>query len=130
MRKSVRADWLAFHEAVPDGLGGVYWRQGRTRALTLAAARKKPPTPRYLVQDLERKFEVAILISPVMEGHARRRCMPLLLRKENQETKGLQGFEQTTPRRDPQVEPDHRNGHTSLLATSATSSQSGMRWSV
>lgn len=64
-RKAMLSDWLAAHEDVPDDWAGNYWRKGRTRAQMLAVARQKPPTPIYLVQNLARPFDVAILISPV-----------------------------------------------------------------
>ena len=65
LRKAQLADWLEAHDAIPAASAGTDWRVDRTRAELKEEADKNRPAPRFLVQDLARRFDVTILISPV-----------------------------------------------------------------
>eukprot|EP00170_Pyropia_yezoensis_P003982 contig_16432_g3993 len=63
--KAQLADWLEAHDAIPAAWAGNDWRFDCTRAELKAEADKYRPAPRFLVQDLARRFDVTILLSPV-----------------------------------------------------------------
>jgi len=65
MKKAEFAEWVVRHDAVPPSWLSQDWRQLKTKADIKAATDKHRPAPRYQVQDLARRFNVKILISPV-----------------------------------------------------------------
>jgi len=65
MKKAEFAEWLVRHDAVPHSCLFQDCRQLKTKADMKAEADKHRPAPRYQVQDLARRFNVKILISPV-----------------------------------------------------------------
>jgi len=65
MKKAKFAEWLVRHDAVPHSCLSQDCRQLKTKADMKAEADKHRPAPRYQVQDLARRFNVKILISPV-----------------------------------------------------------------
>eukprot|EP00170_Pyropia_yezoensis_P000421 contig_2291_g422 len=65
MKKAELAVSLERHEAVPVSWGSQDWGRVKTKADMKREAEKHRPTPRYEVQDVARRFNVNILISPV-----------------------------------------------------------------
>jgi len=65
MKKAEFAEWLVRQDAVPTSWLSQDWRQLETKADMKEAADKYRPAPRYQVQDLARRFNVKIPISPV-----------------------------------------------------------------